>query len=286
MEIIERPAYLSHIISHLGKGMMIILVGQRRVGKSCMLKQLQAWLRINRPAANIAYVDKELHAFKGIATADDLYGYATANLPERGDNYLLIDEVQDITDYEDALRSLHAENRCQVVATGSNAYIFSSELSTRLSGRYVEIPIHSLTYKGFLRFHGLQDTDKSLQFYLRVGGLPGLCRRGGHLRGQLPADGLPGRGLPRGVCTQCQAGPGDVRGSDVRGFRRAGRSCGIHGVVDPDHQRVDDQEREPHLYVRAAAAGGGYGDDRSRDGEGRRQGLPDAAASDRGGGRG
>ena len=175
MEIIERPAYLSHIISHLGKGMMIILVGQRRVGKSCMLKQLQAWLRINRPAANIAYVDKELHAFKGIATADDLYGYATANLPERGDNYLLIDEVQDITDYEDALRSLHAENRCQVVATGSNAYIFSSELSTRLSGRYVEIPIHSLTYKGFLRFHGLQDTDNSLQFYLRVGGLPGLC---------------------------------------------------------------------------------------------------------------
>ncbi len=175
MEIIERPAYLSHIISHLGKGMMIILVGQRRVGKSCMLKQLQAWLRINRPAANIAYVDKELHAFKGIATADGLYGYATANLPERGDNYLLIDEVQDITDYEDALRSLYAENRCQVVATGSNAYIFSSELNTRLSGRYVEIPIHSLTYKGFLRFHGLQDTDKSLQFYLRVGGLPGLC---------------------------------------------------------------------------------------------------------------
>ena len=175
MEIIERPAYLSHIISHLGKGMMIILVGQRRVGKSYMLKQLQAWLQANRSAANVVYVNKELYAFKDIATADDLYGYATANLPEGGDNYLLIDEVQDITGYEDALRSLHAENRCQIVATGSNAYIFSSELSTRLSGRYVEIPIHSLTYRGFLRFHGLQDSDKSLGAYLRVGGLPGLC---------------------------------------------------------------------------------------------------------------
>ena len=146
MEIIERPAYLNHIISHLGKGMMIILVGQRRVGKSYMLKLLQSWLLTNRSAANVVYINKELHAFKDIATADDLYGYATANLPEGSDNYLLIDEVQDITDYEDALRSLHAENRCQVVATGSNAYIFSSELSTRLSGRYVEIPIHSLTY--------------------------------------------------------------------------------------------------------------------------------------------
>lgn len=175
MEIIERPAYLRHIISHLGKGMMIILVGQRRVGKSFMLKQLQSWLQANRSAANVVYVNKELHAFKDIATADDLYGYATAHLPEGGDNYLLIDEVQDITGYEDALRSLHAENRCQIVATGSNAYIFSSELSTMLSGRYVEIPIHSLTYRGFLRFHGLEDTDKSLLAYLRVGGLPGLC---------------------------------------------------------------------------------------------------------------
>lgn len=175
MEIIERPAYLEHIISHLGKGMIIILVGQRRVGKSYMLKQLQSWLQANRSTGNVVYINKELHAFKHIATADDLYRYATANLPEGGNNYLLIDEVQDIIDYEDALRSLHAENRCQIVATGSNAYIFSSELSTRLSGRYVEIPIHSLTYRGFLRFHGLQDSNESLSSYLRVGGLPGLC---------------------------------------------------------------------------------------------------------------
>lgn len=175
MEIIERPRYLNHIISLLGKDMIIILVGQRRVGKSYMLKQLQNWLQTNRCSSNIVYINKELHAFKSISSAGDLYEYAVAKLPEEGDNYLLIDEVQDIEGYEDALRSLHAENRCQIVATGSNAYIFSSELSTRLSGRYIEVPIHSLTYRGFLRFHGLADSDKSLSAFLRIGGLPGLC---------------------------------------------------------------------------------------------------------------
>lgn len=175
MEIIERPTYLNHIVSLLGRGMMIILVGQRRVGKSYMLKQLQSWLRENKEAAHVAFINKELYAFNRIKTADDLYEYAVANLPEDGDNYLLIDEVQDIADYENALRSLHAENRCQIIVTGSNAYIFSSELSTRLSGRYIEIPIHSLTYQEFLQFHKLEDTDDSLNAYLRVGGLPGLC---------------------------------------------------------------------------------------------------------------
>ena len=175
MEIIERPKYLNHIISLLGRDMIIILVGQRRVGKSYMLKQLQIWLQIHRSTANVVYINKELYAFRDIASADDLYEYAVNNLPEGADNYLLIDEVQDITDYEDALRSLYAENRCQIVVTGSNAYIFSSELNTRLSGRYIEVPIHSLTYQEFLCFHKLENTDKSLSTYLRVGGLPGLC---------------------------------------------------------------------------------------------------------------
>ena len=175
MEIIERPEYLNHIVSLLGRDMIIILVGQRRVGKSYMLKQLQIWLKAHRSTANVVYINKELYAFRDIVSAGDLYEYAVNNLPDGTDNYLLIDEVQDIDDYEDALRSLHAEKRCQIVATGSNAYIFSSELSTRLSGRYIEVPIHSLTYREFLRFHGLEDTDKSLLTYLRAGGLPGLC---------------------------------------------------------------------------------------------------------------
>ena len=175
MEIINRPIYLNHIVSLLDRGSMIILIGQRRVGKSYMLKQVQDWILKNIQSANVLYISKELHAFSHIANADDLYRYVDARLETGGKNYLLIDEVQDITDYENALRSLQAEDRCQIIATGSNAYVFSSELSTRLAGRYVEISIHSLTYQEFLQFHRLDDSDKSLQEYLRVGGLPGLC---------------------------------------------------------------------------------------------------------------
>ena len=174
MEIIVRKTYLDHIISHLNRGMMIILVGQRRVGKSFMLRQVRQWLQKNRPEANIIYINKELREFRHLTSATELYDYVAPYFTEGSDNYLLIDEVQDIEGYEDALRSLHAEERCQVIATGSNAYIFSSELSTRLAGRYIEIPIYSLSYREFLEFHGLQDSDESLNDYMRVGGLPGL----------------------------------------------------------------------------------------------------------------
>ncbi|MDE6223774.1 MAG: ATP-binding protein [Muribaculaceae bacterium] len=174
MDIIVRKIYLSHIISHLNKGMMIILVGQRRVGKSFMLRQVNQWLAENRPDATVVYINKELLAFSHITNASELYDYVAPQFAIGADNYLLIDEVQDIENYEDALRSLHAEDRCQIIATGSNAYIFSTELSTRLAGRFIEIPIYGLSYREFLEFHGLADSDESLNDYLRIGGLPGL----------------------------------------------------------------------------------------------------------------
>ncbi len=175
MQVITRQIYLNHITSLLDRGTMIILIGQRRVGKSYMLRQVQDWIQKSIPNSKVLYISKELYEFSHITNADELYKYVDANLEPGSRNYLLIDEVQDITDYENALRSLQAEEKCQIVATGSNAYIFSTELSTRLAGRYVEIPIHSLTYREFLQFHNLTDSDDSLQEYLRVGGLPGLC---------------------------------------------------------------------------------------------------------------
>lgn len=174
MDIIVRKEYLSHIVSHLNRGMMIFLIGQRRVGKSFMLLQLRDWLIENHTGSTVVYISKELLEFNHIGNARELYDYVSPKFSAEGENYLLIDEVQDIEGYEDALRSLHAEDRRQIVATGSNAYIFSSELSTRLGGRYIEIPIYGLSYLEFLVFHGLGDTDESLNDYLRVGGLPGL----------------------------------------------------------------------------------------------------------------
>ena len=142
MDIIVRQTYLSHIISHLNRGMMIILVGQRRVGKSFMLRQVHNWLVDNRQGAVVIYINKELLKYSHLTNAVELYDFVSPMFEEGSDNYLMIDEVQDIEGYENALRSLHAEGRCQIIATGSNAYIFSSELSTRLAGRYVEIPVY------------------------------------------------------------------------------------------------------------------------------------------------
>lgn len=176
MNLIERPIYIEHIVNRLNKGMMIVLIGQRRVGKSFLLRLLKNWIENNQPQAYIAYINKELNDFNTIKNSEDLYKYVVEKLPEGGENYLLIDEVQDIEGYEEALRNLYAEERCQIVITGSNAYVFSSELSTRLSGRYIEIPIYSLGYNEFLRFHNMPDTDETLLHYLTVGGLPGLAR--------------------------------------------------------------------------------------------------------------
>ena len=172
--IINRPLYMDHIISLLNRGMMLFLVGQRRVGKSYLLLLLKAWIEKEKAEANVFYIDKERIGDSDINSADELYERAAQKLPLGAENYLLIDEVQDIPSYESALRRLYAEERCQIVATGSNAEIFSSQLGTRLSGRYIEVPVYSLTYLEFLEFHNLEDNDSSLQKYLSVGGLPGL----------------------------------------------------------------------------------------------------------------
>lgn len=174
MQLIPRPQYTKKIAGLINRGMILILVGQRRVGKSKVLELFRDWLIHNRSEANILYINKELQTFRDIVTAEHLYDYTVEKLPEGGDNYLLIDEVQDIENYEDALRSLHSENRCQVIATGSNAYIFSSEIGTRLSGRYIEIKIYNLSYHEFLRFHNMEDSDEAMMHYIRMGGLPGL----------------------------------------------------------------------------------------------------------------
>ncbi len=174
MELINRPLYVDKITKLLNRDVILFLVGQRRVGKSHILLLIKQWLENHYADANIVYINKEYEFNSNIGEASELYDYAVERLPQGGHNYLLIDEVQDIENYQNALRSLHAEKRCQIIATGSNAHIFSSELGTRLAGRYIEIPIYNLSYREFLQFHDLRDSDSSLQSFLRVGGLPGL----------------------------------------------------------------------------------------------------------------
>ncbi len=178
MKIIARQQYIEHIQRFIGKGMIIALTGQRRVGKSYIIRQLVKEIEADNPDANIVYINKEKTKYADIRNADDLSRYLDGKLKEDAENYLLIDEVQDIDGFENVLRSLNADEECQIVVTGSNAKMLSSELSTYLGGRYIEIHILSLSYREFLTFHGLDDSDDSLQKYLGFGGLPHLYRLG------------------------------------------------------------------------------------------------------------
>lgn len=178
MEIIKRKKYLEKIISFLNKGMIIALTGQRRVGKSYILRGLADTLRNEDSEANIIYINKEKKKYDNLKSHIELDAYLSDKIIPDRHNYLLIDEVQDISGFEYSLRSLNADEECQIVITGSNAKMLSSELSTYLGGRYIDIHVLSLSYREFLMFHGLEDSNESMEKYLTYGGLPHLYRLG------------------------------------------------------------------------------------------------------------
>ncbi len=162
----------------MDKGIIKVLTGQRRVGKSYILMQLIKDIKQANPDANAIYINKELEEFRSIHDETDLFTYVNQKLVPSVNNYLFIDEIQDIRGFEHVLRSYQAEAKCEIICTGSNARMLSSELSTYLSGRYIEFRIHSLNYSEFLEFHHLTDDDQALRKFLTYGGLPYLSRLG------------------------------------------------------------------------------------------------------------
>ena len=173
MEIITRKYYADKVDSWIGKEHVIVLVGQRRVGKSFVLKDF-IQRHQQETDANIIYVDKEKRKYGFIKTHNDLGRYIEEHFDINKHNYILVDEIQDIEEWERAILSFYTEERTDVIITGSNSKMLSTELSTRLSGRYIEIPIQSLSYSEFLQFHHLPDSDESIRTYINYGGLPGL----------------------------------------------------------------------------------------------------------------
>ena len=174
IRLINRPSYTERIAPFINKNIIKVLTGQRRVGKSCILRQIQEHIKETQPTSNTICINKELEEFSFIRTHKDLSQYISEHLKEGVANYLFIDEVQDIQGFENTLRSLQAQDACDIFITGSNATMLSSELSTYLSGRYVEFHIYSLTYKEFLEFHKIDASTQSLRSYLTFGGLPYL----------------------------------------------------------------------------------------------------------------
>lgn len=172
--VIPRQKYLKRIEPFIGKNLIKVFTGQRRVGKSYLLFQLMEEVKKRDSEAKILYINKEDLSFAHIRNADDLNAYVLQNKSADGKTYVFIDEIQDIENFEAALRSLLLDKNLDLYCTGSNANLLSSDIAGHLSGRYIKIPVYSLSYSEFLQFHQLEDSDEVLEKYLKFGGLPYL----------------------------------------------------------------------------------------------------------------
>ena len=173
-ELITRDSYISRIKPFMNKNIVKVLTGQRRVGKSYLLFQLMQVIEQDDKNANLIYINKEDLIFDFIRNAQDLNTYILTNSDKKRKNYIFIDEIQDIDEFEKALRSLLLDENNDIYVTGSNAKMLSGELATHLSGRYIEFNIMSLSYPEFLLFHKIEDNDVNLSNYFMYGGLPYL----------------------------------------------------------------------------------------------------------------
>lgn len=172
--LISRNVYIARIKPFINKNLIKVLTGQRRVGKSYLFFQLMREIELLDKNANLIYINKEDLSFDFIRNAQDLNTYILSLIMENKKNYIFIDEIQDITEFEKTLRSLLLNENNDIYITGSNANLLSSELATYLSGRYVEFNIMSLSYPEFLLFHQIENNEENLNKYFLYGGLPYL----------------------------------------------------------------------------------------------------------------
>lgn len=177
MKAILRQSYLAKIERYLGKDTIVILTGQRRIGKSNILRLFRDKVS-QYSASNVIFIDKEKHEFDNIKTYKDLNAYIDKFRDRNKTNYILIDEIQDIEEFEKSVRSYYEEPDIEIVVTGSNSRMLSSDLSTLIGGRYKEIHVQALSYEEFLLFYQLPDSDDTLTKYIQFGGLPGLIKMG------------------------------------------------------------------------------------------------------------
>lgn len=177
MKEIIRQTYLDRIEKFLGKDTIIILTGQRRVGKSSILRLFKSKVE-TLDDANVIFVNKEKKEFDAIRSYLDLNDYIDEHRNPSKTNYILVDEIQEIEQFEKSVRSYYEEDDIEIVITGSNSKMLSSDLSTLIGGRYKEIYVQSLSYVEFLQFHKLADSDEALSKYIQLGGLPGLVKIG------------------------------------------------------------------------------------------------------------
>lgn len=177
----ERKTYLEQVKRYIGSKLIKVIVGQRRAGKSYLLRQIIHLLiteyQINNK--NIFYLNKEFIAFDEIDTAsdlDELFLYYKAELKVEGKIYIFLDEIQNIEKWEKFVNSYSQDfsNEYELFISGSNSDLLSGELATLLSGRFVEFVVYPFSLLEFSNYHKLPLGKESFIRYLKSGGLPEL----------------------------------------------------------------------------------------------------------------
>ncbi len=173
-DVIPRKGLLNAVEPFMDQPLIKVFTGQRRAGKSYLLYQLMQKIQNRNPEAKFIYINKEDYAFDKIKTYEDLMAFIQGQTDPNKKYYLFIDEIQDITSFEKALRSLLLKGSFDIYISGSNANLLSGEFATLLGGRTMEFRVFSLSYGEFLTFHNLPDSEESLSLYMKYGGLPFL----------------------------------------------------------------------------------------------------------------
>ena len=152
--MVLRKSYLDKIISFIDQDLIKVLVGIRRCGKTVLLGQIKdVLLQRNIPAQNIIQAKFESMRFRSTRTAETLYDYIAEKAEGcTGKIYILLDEIQEVERWQIAINSLRVDFDCDIYLTGSNSKLMSSEISTYLTGRYVSIPVYTLSFKEYLNF--------------------------------------------------------------------------------------------------------------------------------------
>lgn len=171
--MIERPKYLQELISFKEKDLIKIVTGIRRCGKSTLFDLYIDYLLLNGVNKNqIIRINLEEYEFNDILDYNDLYNYINSKLVSNKMNYVFIDEIQKIIDFQKACDSLYVKKNIDLYITGSNSKLLSGELATLLSGRYIEIKMLPLSFKEYISCVGETDIQQKYVNYITKSSFP------------------------------------------------------------------------------------------------------------------
>jgi uncharacterized protein len=175
--MINRFTYLSDLAQWIDKPLIKVITGLRRSGKSTLLNQIRMTLMERGiPSAQIVHLNFESFSTIALQTAGSLFAYFQETIKPGNRYYLLLDEIQEVESWEKVVNSLAVDFDVDIFLTGSNSYMLSSDLATYLAGRYVEIPVYTLSYGEFLQFRAHYAPGHAqgdlLRTYLQMGGFP------------------------------------------------------------------------------------------------------------------